>query len=226
MAVTLLQVRTQVRDYLDEASAQFWTDSNINDYINEACADIARRAEWKRNKATVAVTANVQTYMMPTDLYRAHRVEFQQTGASDIYTVEFRGYMEMDQIWGINQQWPANYPLYYTLWGYPPSMSAILYPVPANAGSLFVYYYQTITTAVSDSDDVDILEGWEDLIYDYAVYRALRKDADPRFKDFQQTYEDKFIHFYDSTRNFQDQAGTFTTGQQALPSWLIADGLW
>jgi len=176
--------------------------------------------------ATITVTANTQKYTAPTDVYRIYRIEFVPTGSQDNYTVEFRGYMEMDQIWGINQQWPASYPLYYTMWKVPPTMQIVLYPVPAQAGTLNVYYYEQITPVVSGTDPLDVLEGWEDVVYDYAVYRALRKDADPRWQEFKGTYEDKLLAMIDTTRTFQDQAGTFTTGQAALPSWLISDGLY
>jgi hypothetical protein len=134
--------------------------------------------------------------------------------------------MEMDQIWGINQQWPASYPLYYTLWKVPPTMTILVYPVPSQAGALTVYYYQQITPAVATTDLIDVLSGWEDVVHDYACYRALRKDADPRWQEFKATYDEKVIVMVDSTRTFQDQAGTFTTGQAALPSWLVSDGLY
>jgi hypothetical protein len=68
--------------------------------------------------------------------------------------------------------------------------------------------------------------GWEDIVYDYATYRALRQDSDSRWQDFKQTYEEKLTFFMDSSRTFQDQAGTFSTGQNALPAWLISDGLY
>jgi hypothetical protein len=104
-------------------------------------------------------------------------------------------------------------------------MSIVLYPVPSQAGSLTVFYYQQIVPAVATTDNIDVLSGWEDTVHDYAVYRALRKDADPRWQDFKSTYEEKLVAMIDTTRTFQDQAGTFTTGQSALPSWLVSDGL-
>jgi hypothetical protein len=226
MAVTLTIAQSQVRELLDEPSPQFWSNPNLTDWINEGCADIARRVEWKRQTANIAVTAGTSNYTAPVDVYRIYRIEFAPTGSQNIYTIEFRGYMEMDQIWGINQQWPASYPLYYTLWKVPPTMTIILYPVPAQAGQLNVYYYQLTTAAVNPGDNIDCLTGWEDIVYDYAVYRALRKDADPRWQEFKSTYEDKLTMMITSTRTFQDQAGTFTTGQAALPYWLVSDGLY
>lgn len=228
MAVDLTTMLANVRSLLDEPNPQFWSDTELTSWINECCAAVARKVEWKRAEMDIAVTANEQNYTAPIDMIRIYRITFQPTEdpTNNTYTVEFRGMMEMDQIWGINQEWPANYPLYYTTWAVPPALNIQLYPVPSVDGQLQVYYYQQITPVVSGSDDVDMLEGYEDLVIDYTMYRALRKDADPRWQEFKTTYEDKLIDLYDNTRTFQDQAGTFTTGQAALPEWLVSDGLY
>lgn len=224
--VTLSTMITNVRSLLDEPNPQFWTNAELTSWINEACSECARKVEWKRAIANIDVDSGTQKYTAPTDVYRIYRIEFAPDTSIDTYTVEFRGYMEMDQIWGINQQWPASYPLYYTMWKVPPSMQIILYPVPSQDGTLNVYYYQQITPANTGADPVDILEGFEDVIIDYTCYRALRKDSDPRWQEFKTTYEDKISAMIDTTRTFQDQAGTFTTGQAALPEWLVSDGLY
>jgi hypothetical protein len=225
MVTTLTEGLTFVRDLLDETSAQFWTDEQLTNYINQGCAEVARKCEWKRTISNIAVTAEEQSVVAPTDTYRIYRLEFVQgDNTVNTYTVEFRGYMEMDQVWGINQEWPANYPLYYTMWGAPPSLNIKLYPVPSESGTLNVYYYQLITPAVSDSDPIDILEGWEDLIWDYATYRAWIQDNNPSWKDAKARFAEKLADFYDTTRTFQDQAGTFSTGQAALPAWLTSEG--
>lgn len=226
MTLTLTDALSQVRSLLDEPNPQFWSDAELTNWINEACSNMARKIEWKRNNASIAVTAETQTYTGPEDMIRIYRITFTPTDSDNTYTVENRGVMEMDQIWGINQQWPANYPLYYTTWKVPPNLEIILYPVPSQDGALNVFYYQQITVAASGGDPVDVLEGYEDIVYDYTVYRALRKDADPRWADFKQTYEDKLVDLYENSRSFQDQAGTFSTGQAALPEWLVSDGLY
>ncbi len=223
---TLTTMLTNVRSLLDEPNPQFWSNAELTVWINEACAEIARKCEWKRAQATIDVDAATQNYTAPTDLYRIYRITFQPDSSMDTYTVEWRGMMEMDQIWGINQEWPASYPLYYTTWKVPPNLNIQLYPVPSQDGTLTVYYYQQITPVVSGSDPVDVLEGYEDIVEDYTLYRALRKDADPRWNEFKQTYEAKLEDLYENSRTFQDQAGTFTTGQAALPEWLVSDGLY
>jgi hypothetical protein len=226
MATTLTDMLTNVRSLLDEPNPQFWSDAELTSWINEACSNVARKIEWKRAEQDISVTGGTQQYTAPTDMIRIYRITFTDESNTNTYTVEWRGMMEMDQIWGINQEWPANYPLYYTTWLVPPALNLILYPVPSEDGTLQVYYYEMAVPAVSGSDDVDILEGYDDIVIDYTLYRALRKDADPRWAEFKQTYEDKLTDLYDNSRTFQDQAGTFTTGQAALPEWLVSDGLY
>lgn len=226
MSITLTDITTNIRSLLDEPNPQFWQNSEITNWVNEACAEIARKVEWKRTTATISVVDGTQQYTAPADMYRIYRITFSPTDSDNTYTLEWRGMMEMDQIWGINQEWPATYPLYYTTWAVPPDLNLILYPVPSQDGDMIVYYYQQITPVSAGGDDVDVLEGYEDIVEDYVVYRALRKDADPRWKEFKQTYEDKLEALYENSRTFQDQAGTFTTGQAALPEWLVSDGLY
>ena len=228
MTVLLSAAITQVRDLLNEASAQFWSDAQITEWINEGCADSQRRAEWKEAQATIPVVANTQNYAAPSDTIRIHRITFNPTAASQTYTLEFRGMMEMDQVWGIQQQWPANYPLYYTLWGQPgtATLSIITYPVPSQAGNLNVYYFPDIINQVVTTNPIDAPQGFEDMIYDYAMYRALRRDADPRWQEAKKDYEEKLVALSDSSRTYQDQAGTFSTGQQALPQWLTSSEGW
>lgn len=223
---------TQVRNLLDEDTAQQWSDQQLSDWINEGCIDSQRRAEWKRDTATLPVVAGTQDFSAPDNMYRIYRVTFMPShdlSSQNTYTLEYRGFMEMDQIWGINQQWPASYPLYYTLWGQPGTgaMNIKTFPVSSEAGNLFVYYYPEINSQPSDSaNPIDAPQGFEDMIYDYAMYRALRRDADPRWQESKQDYEAKLVNLIDSSRSYQDQAGTFATGQQALPQWLTSSEGW
>lgn len=231
MAISLADARTQTRYLLDEATPQFWTNDNLTSWINEACSDTQRRAEWKMAERTIPVTPSTQDYAAPDDVIRIHRITFTPIASlsdQNTYTLEYRGFMEMDQIWGINQQWPASYPLYYTLWGQPGTGSLIIktFPVPSEAGNLHCYYFPEITKASDDTDPVDIAQSFEDMVYDYCMYRALRKDADPRWQEAKATYEEKLVELTNSSRTYQDQAGTFATGQQALPQWLTSSEGW
>jgi hypothetical protein len=234
--VDLTNALSIVRSMLDEPVPQFWTNTELTTWLNEACADIERRSETLRNEYTTTVTANTQDYSAPNDVLRIYRCEFQPTQASGAgqltYPLEYRGLLGMDQYWGNLQSQPASFPALYTLWYAPVSSSQSpaavstqlqirLYPVPSQSGTLNIYYYRQIVSVSAGTDTLDCLPGWEDCVYDYTVYKALRKDADPRWKDQQSLYESKLTNMIDTTRSFTDQPDYISTGPVGQPSWLL-----
>ena len=232
--VTLTSALSTVRSMLDEPSPQFWTDAELTTWLNEACTDIARRSETLRTVANITVTAGTQSYAAPSDTYRIYRIEFTPTGGILTYTLEYRGMEGMDQYWGNLQNQPASFPALYTLWYSPVSaaqagtptptqMMIKTYPVPAQNGTLIVYYYRLVVpvSTTAESHTLDCLPGWEDIAYDYTVYKALRKDADPRWKDQHDLYEARLLDMIDRTRSWTDQPDYFSTGPTGQPAWLL-----
>ena len=234
MAVTLTNAVSEVRSLIDEPVAQFWSDSELEGWLNEGCANIQREVEcFQKGPTTVSATANVQNYLCPPDLLRIHRLEFvPNDNTSYTYSLEFRGYNEMDALWGNLKTLPSAYPQNYTLWNNPDNtgvsgtgLSILLYPVPQVDGVLNLYYLRTIAEAVSGSDYLDVLPNWEDTAYNYAAYRALRKDADPRWKEFRDEFTMQIEQMKTVTRTYTDQGNFFSTGQQNYnPLFLDLDG--
>ena len=233
--VTMTQAISNVRSMLDEPNAAFWSDAELQLWINEACADIQRQAEVLRQKALLAVTVNEQNVPMPTDFLRVYKAEFVPTAQNILtYPLEFRGYIGLDQIWGNLQSLPSAFPEYYCFWFSPVGASAAgspsptqltmrLFPVPAQAGTINLFYYAQ-AVAASGTATIDVLPGWEDICYDYAVYKALRKDADPRWNDQFSIYKDKLVEMISRTHpDWSDQPDYFSTGAAGIPSWLLGN---
>jgi len=239
--VSLTSALTNVRSMLDEPTAQFWSNAELTVWLNEGCNDVNRRAEILRMTAAPTVTALTQSYPAPADTLRIYRAEFVPAGVNNplTYPLSYRGLEGMDQYWGNLQSLPSAFPALYTLWYSPVGANASptptspntqlmlkLYPVPSQNGHLNIYYYRLAVAASAGTDTLDIVPGWEDCVYDYAVYKALRKDADPRWKDQQQLYEQKVADMMDTTRSWTDQSDYFSTGQVGgPPAWLIS-GEW
>jgi hypothetical protein len=113
------------------------------------------------------------------------------------------------------------------LFGFPPTLSIYLFPVPSQVGNLNVFYYRLPATAAADGDVLEIVEGYWDLVTLFAEVQALRKDADPRFADARQLYEAKIGEMIDMTRHYHDQQGYVTSGRTWLPGWLTSyEGDW
>lgn len=222
--VTLSSALTTVRDFLDEPVAQMWSNAQLTNYLNLAQADVQRKSEALRQTSTVPINTNVQRYNAPPDTFRIYRVEYIPTNSQQTYGLEFRGFNEMDAIWGIYQQYSGTTPSIYTLWLQPPTLQIILYPVPAQAGVMNCYYYRQPVPMVENTDTMDCLPGWEDCLYDFAVYRALRQDADPRWQDQFQLYSDHLNDMIAMSRTFTDQPNFFSTGSSTYPDWLVSGG--
>jgi hypothetical protein len=228
MPVTLATVRTNLRARLDEANATYWTDAQLNNWINEGARDVNRQVEVLQKKGTIAVTGGTQAYAAPSDVgSRIYRIEWVPSGQSTSYALEYMDYASADSVWGTQQTVTQGYPLVWTLWGFPGStnLTITLYPTPSQAGTLNVFYYRLPATAVADGDTVEVPEGWYDLVEMYAEWQALRKDGDQRWLEAKAIYDERLGNMRDliGTR-YTDQGDAIQPyGAGALPYWIYAD---
>ena len=113
----------------------------------------------------------------------------------------------------------------FTLWGYPPQLKIVLYPKPGLAGTLTVYYYKVPDDLATDgsaaSTTLSVPNGWEDLVYEYVTYLALRRDRDPRWQEAKAAYDEKLTAMLDLTTRWSDQSGSITPSGLMVPDWLI-----
>lgn len=223
---TLSDLRTDVQLHLDEIVSRYWTPSELNTWINEGARDIARKSETLQALASINALTGVQQYDMPQDLCRMHRMEFAPAGSINVYPLEPRSLNEMDSVWGISQKVSQSYPVYYSLWGFPPNLKVILYPTPSQPGSLAVWYYRLPLQALSDTDTIEVPEGWHDLVVLFCEYVAKRKDGDQTWAEAKQLYEERLGDMIDMTRRWVDSAGVMTTGTANIPGWLYDPDAW
>lgn len=219
MSRTLGDCRSDLRDRLDETSARFWDDKQLNRWINEGALDVSRRAETNYATKSITVTAGTQSYSLPTDGFTLHYAEFTYDSGVHQYPLQFREMHEMEGYWTFRTQQAAR-PEILVPQGYPPNWTCLLFPVPSQSGSLTVYYYRLAATANSDTDAVDLPAGWEDLAILYASYIALRKDKSQDWQQAKQEYEEKLLTMIDTTRKYTDQSGWITSGGAYVPWWL------
>lgn len=227
MTVTLSTARSEVRALLDEPSAQFWSDAQLNSWINQGAQDIARRAQALWMQANVTAVVDQQNYQLPTDFLGVHRIDYQLSNSDQTYNLEFRGIKTMDEIWGILHQLPAAFPQAFFLWnstgaaGGQPYFAT--YPVVADAGTFIVYYYRNAIAASTDGTLVDVTPAYEDLVYDYAVAKGKMADRDPTWQDHMASYRDALQMMFDKTARFSDQGDQFTSGTPNWPLYIYTD---
>jgi hypothetical protein len=247
MPTTLQDCINRVRSNLEEPSARFWTDTELTNWINDGCRDLARRTEdlltFDQGIIIPSNTGNLEgptKFPLPPDLIRIHRVEFTPIGigSQQIYYLQASTYQEMDQYWGVTQATPSSFPIYYVLWG-TPGMSGRnqqtiqLYPNCSQAGNLNIFYYRLprrFTDPLADSSQyglpLEIVEGWDDAVVMFCTVRAAVKDRDPVWKDLKAEYEELVQQMVDVTRQFHDQGRAFQHSTTAVPQWLTDSGGW
>lgn len=224
---TLTTALADLRSRLEESSARYWTDSELTTWLNEGQRVIARRAETIQSfNTSISAVVGQQKYSMPTDMIRVHRVEFVPTGQTQIYPLKPSTDDEMESIVGINPLMQSSYPSFFTFWGMPggtgtAAMQMKVYPVPAQTGTFYVYYYREPVAVVNPGDSFEIPAGWDDLLPLYAESIALLKDRDDRWKDVRQLFETEMNYLVDVTRQWHDQQRVMQmpTGV-STPAWL------
>ena len=227
MTVTLATARTEVRSLLDEPNPQFWSNAEINSWLNQGTQDIARQAQALWMQLSIPATPLQQFYALPADFLGVHRIEYQLSNSDQTYTLDFRGIKTMDEVWGILHQLPAAFPQAFFLWNDTGIAGGQMYfgtyPVVADNGRFNVYYYRNAIPATADTVLIDVTPAYEDIAYDYAVFKAKRKDRDPTWQEAKALYDGALQFMFNKTSRFTDQGDQFTSGVPNWPLYLYAD---
>ena len=215
---SLGSVRADVASRLPSDSTVMLPD--LNTWINEGAREIARRAEVLETLDAIAWPANQQQAVLPINVARVHRVEFVDASGLDTYVVQTVSLQELDQVWGVLHTSQATYPSYAYMYGFTPNLTINIFPVPAQNGTLNVYYFRFPAAMVNDADLLECPNGWEDLVSLYVESLCQRKDRDQIWSTTRQLFETQLENMIDKTRNWHDQAGMITVGVRQVPSWL------
>lgn len=227
---------------------RFYTDTEITDWVNDGLRDIARRGEGLRTYDTsMAIPAYAQnpaqpipTYPLPTDILRVNRVEFQVSGNStQTYPLEQTTPQYLDQMWAANQISTRTYPSYWVTRGFAGGTGRSLfviqiYPQSAQAGVLNLFYYRLpfrigdpVANPSNYTVQLDCIEGWDDLVIDYAGVQALIKARSPDWEISKKLYEEKMANVIDQTRLVGDQAQYMTwDNPMGWGGWDMWGGDW
>jgi hypothetical protein len=234
-------------------SARLYTDTEITEWVNDGLRDISRRGENLRTyDTTITIPAYGENPAAPipifalnlggisssSDILRINRVEYQVGGdSSRVYRLEAATQNYMDNIWNVDQLSTMSYPSYWCTRGYPGGTGRNayviqLYPQAAQAGQLNIFYYRLpirtdpVVTPANYTVTLDLLEGWDDVLIEYAQMKALIKARDPGWKDSQQRYADMITNIIDMASRDTDQPQYFAYDNMLTPWGDSMGGAW
>ena len=175
MTMNFSEMQAEVRVRIDEATANFWSDADIQDSLNEGYMEISDATEWYERKANVPMWKN-RTYfdmreLLPDTYLAAKRC---QNNTTDHWLVPTT-IRAQDKIYA---QWErtSGEPEYFFTRGI---YWIGFYPKPDDDNGSARLYYSALPPAMSsDTDEPQIPEEYHMGIVAYAVYDLLAQDAE------------------------------------------------
>ncbi|MBP7209567.1 MAG: hypothetical protein KBA02_00060 [Paludibacteraceae bacterium] len=194
---TRAQLRARVRSYLDEASASYWTDNELNNWIEQAYNYyymwvIQTFDGYFAKDILMNIVAGQAKYALPSDFFKIRLLE-------RVYPTQTIPLKFFDRIETPNIISGANYGLYNVPTYRFEGQNIVLEPTPdaSFTNALRLEYYPQPTTLSAESSTLDdgYLPLWEEPLVLRAVISAKQKsetvtsggeDIDPLWK---QVYE-------------------------------------
>lgn len=160
----LSNLRDNVRTIINEATAAFWTDAELNRLINDGERDVAIKSLCLENIDTATTTAS--TRLVQFSGHKILHVEY--TDATyPLGLIRIRP----NQLGRIPYNGAT--PQFYFQWG----NQVIIDPIPATTYNLNLYIADYPEYEMSsDTDEPQVPKRFHELIILHAVYRALMKD--------------------------------------------------
>ena len=147
-------VRRAVRDTSSTESLQTFSDSLIDDYINEGQVDFVNRTHCLQKSTSVTLSASTTYYSLPNDFISMIHVVF--TDANDDVTVleeETRTKMyQTNSKWDQDSGAPTTYFIYQDSDSNPLEFAVWPIPTSSSTGTVTAYYFNLATDMDSDSD--------------------------------------------------------------------------
>ena len=172
--VTLLELRTRVRERADMVYSQFVSDAELNRYINESAQElydllVQANVDYYSTLESFTIAPSANTHTLPDDFYKIRTLDIDLGGRFCPvwpYNVQERGYWQDAVISRIAA--PVLYRVVGGTLELVPSLSA--------AGSYRLTYVPLLEPMVDDTDEFNGFNGFETYIIVDAAIKAKDKE--------------------------------------------------
>lgn len=184
---TLAQIRTKIQLETDLQEEKFITDSELNDYIRDAIADVESNIhqlneDYFLTKANIALTSGTSEYSLPSDIY-ANKIRLIQydDGATD-YTID--RIRDLKEIPDIDSN---DYYKYILTNDGTNGFKIKLYPTSNETSStnVTIWYIRKANELSSDSDTCDIPDEFYNYVYWRVKLAVYQKEGNPLTEEAQ-----------------------------------------
>ena len=173
------EIRTDVRTLLNEPTEGFWTDANLNTYINKANQRVnsiiaATKEDYFTLSATFSTVASTKSYTFPTDCRFIRRMEkYSASDASDIEKLDELKFPRTE----MQGEWPfteTGIPKRYTVFG----TQFNLEPIPDDVYTMRIYYDSRKDDLAVDGDSPSSPSDFHDMLVYWTCVLALAQNKE------------------------------------------------
>lgn len=221
MTITLAQARTKLRLRLDELTSGAWTDAQLDEWLKDGARDISRRTMSLQSTTITSVSAGAAT-VFATGI-KVNMVKWYSPTKSTATRERVLEYIDHRQANRVMNSTDTGDPLYYSTWGPPPAISVSMHPKPDAACEIEVYYYRVAIDPINDAAQMDIPDGWNDVLMLFAEYSAQKRDRQKEWSETKALYEQAVEGMIESTAMWAEATQTIQMpdGGQ-YPGWLTS----
>lgn len=173
----LSSLRAEVYARLAESGSGFYTDAEINQWLNDGVRDLSITTEPLVTTATVTTVTGTREYKLPTDHLSVKRAFFLDTGDAwyDLTETTWEDLFDGDSDWenDSNGQ-PEKWYWRQDVIGLAPAPSADY----SGAATLRIMYSYIPAAMSADASTTGLSEWLDDAVILFAVYRGYLKDRD------------------------------------------------
>lgn len=195
MALTLATARTRIRYRIGETTPSFWTEAELNSYINDAKDDLynailtINKDFFEKRTALATVAGDITGMELPADFQQVKSIRFTTPGYEDtVFNPQDRGTLPFIQ--GLNSLSISNspyemmYDVYQNLDDTDKTWYLQLSPIPRSVLAIELNYVSQLPDLSGDSDTFGFMAPFMGYILDQATYYALSKGPSGDYQNY------------------------------------------
>lgn len=181
--VTLLDLRTRVRQRANMENSTFVTDSEVSSLVNEGIAGLynllvqARGQEYYAADTSIATVANQSVYDLPADFYQL--LDITALISSETYKLKRYQMADIARLSQPGVTSPATLPQYRIRGQFNTTTNVVqlqILPLPTQVYTISIYYVPAPVLLAADGDTCDGIAGFEEWVVLDAAIRCLQKE--------------------------------------------------
>lgn len=179
MGVSLSTLRTEAKQRADMIDSDFVTDSEWNSYINKGWSELydiliaSYEDYFTEGPVEFTLTSGQFEYTLTDDFYKLRGLDFKVGGQNEWTALEpFMFNERNEQSFGLRRRVLGQANVRYRI----VKDKIRLVPEDEAPGDYRIWYFPEANTLSDDSDEIEVIAGWEEYVVLYAAILALDKE--------------------------------------------------